>query len=87
LSDTLINNVFESFRSALCLGGGVHGKFSWSVSVGMNSNAKVTTTARPFTHKKRLHGKLHRSPTAITPGDGEGERNADHLFEFMPVEK
>lgn len=56
LSDTLINNVFESFKSALCLGGGVHGKFSWSVSVEMNSNAKVTTTARPFFSKRDFMG-------------------------------
>lgn len=43
LSDSVINNAFESFTSALFLGDGVHGKFPWSVSVEMNSNAKVTT--------------------------------------------
>lgn len=52
LLDILINNVFESFRSAFCLGGGVYGKFFWSVSVGMNFNVKVIIIVRFFIYKK-----------------------------------
>lgn len=84
LSDTVINNVFESFKSARFLGGGVHGKFPWSVSVEMNSNAKVTTIARLFSPKSDSMGNPH---TATTPGGREGDMKADLLFESTPLEK
>lgn len=63
LSDGVINNAFESFKSALFLGGGVHGKFPWSVSVEMNSNAKVTTILRFFSPESDSMG----NPSVLTP--------------------
>lgn len=86
LSDGVINNAFESFESALLLGGGVHGKFPWSVSVEMNPNAKVTTILRFFSPKVtpwEIPASSHRHH----PWRVRGALKADLLFEPTPPEK